>query len=133
MSSTNRRLSRREFLKRIEGTAAGVGLGVAFPTILPASALGRDDTPPPSERIRIGHIGVRNQGTANLKALMKHTVAVCDVDTDVLGKAKTLAEKGTGRTIKDYDDYRRLLDDKDIDAVVVTTPDHWHARITIDA
>ncbi|HEX8200615.1 MAG TPA: Gfo/Idh/MocA family oxidoreductase, partial [Isosphaeraceae bacterium] len=97
------------------------------------SALGRDGTPPPSERIRIGHIGVKNQGTSNLKALMKHTVAVCDVDKDVLGKAKALAETGTGETITAYDDYRRLLDNKDIDAVVVTTPDHWHARITIDA
>jgi predicted dehydrogenase len=121
--------NRREFLRRVEGT----GLLTAFPAIIPSSALGRDDTPPPSERIRIGFIGVKNQGTSNLKALMKHAVAVCDVDKDVLGKAKKLAETGTGRTIAVHDDYRRLLDDKEIDAVVVTTPDHWHARITIDA
>src|SRR3954447_15297856 len=98
--SADRSCNRRDFLRQVEGA----GLLAAFPTILPASALGREDTPPPSERIRIGFIGVKNQGTSNLKALMKNAVAVSDVDTDVLGKAKTLAEKGTGRTIKDYHD-----------------------------
>src|ERR687894_393350 len=105
-------IRRRAFLKRV-GMASGIGSLTPFPTIIPASALGAGDTPPPSERIRIGHIGVRNQGTANLKALMKHTVAVCDVDRDVLGKAKALAETGTGRTITAYDDYRRPLDNKE--------------------
>jgi predicted dehydrogenase len=126
---SGKNLNRRDFLRCVEGA----GLLAAFPTIIPASALGREDAPPPSERIRIGHIGVRNQGTSNLKALMKHTVAVCDVDRDVLGKAKALAETGTGRDVAAHSDYRKLLDDKEIDAVVVTTPDHWHALITVDA
>ncbi len=64
---------------------------------------------------------------------MKPTVALCDVDRDVLAKARTMAEKGTGHDIKTFRDYRALLDDKDIDAVVVTVPDHWHARIMVDA
>ncbi len=123
MTSENRSIHRRGFLKGVGGAALVAG----FPTIIPASAFGAN------EAIRVGHIGVRNQGTNNLKALMKHTVAVCDVDKDVLAKAKELAEKGTGHSIAAYDDYRKLLDSKDVDAVVVTTPDHWHALATVDA
>ncbi len=128
MSSDDRRdpgsrSTRRGFLKR---TAAASAV-FAFPTIIPARVFGAN------EQIRTGHIGVRNQGLPNLKALMKHAVAVCDVDSDVLAKARKTAEDGTKHDIKAYSDYRKLLDDKDIDAVVVTTPDHWHARITVDA
>ncbi len=115
--------TRRAFLTR---TAAASAV-FAFPTIIPARVFGAN------EQIRTGHIGVKNQGLPNLKALMKHAVAVCDVDSDVLAKAKLTAEEGTQHDIKAFDDYRKLLDDKDIDAVVVTTPDHWHARITVDA
>jgi predicted dehydrogenase len=126
-------INRREFLRQAERLAGAGLVAAAFPTVVPASALGRGGASPPSERIRVGHIGVRNQGTGNLKALMKHTVAVCDVDRDVLAKARELAEKGTGRSILAFGDYRRLLDSDAVDAVVVTTPDHWHARITVDA
>jgi predicted dehydrogenase len=121
-------LTRRGFLGGVSAAAAVA----AFPTIVPGSALGCGDDSP-SERVRLGFVGVRNQGTNNLKALGKHAVAVCDVDEDVLGKARDLAEKGSGHGVKTYGDYRRLLEDKDVDAIVVTTPDHWHARITCDA
>ncbi len=98
---------------------------------MPSSAFGA------AERIRLGHIGVRNQGTNNLKAFLgkkdAEVVAVCDVDKEVLAAAKKLAEEKTGKSIATFGDYRKLLDDKSIDAVVVTTPDHWHARPTIDA
>lgn len=128
MASFENRFPRRDLLRG----ASALALASAFPTIIPASALGRDGDSP-NERIRVGHIGVRNQGTHNLKQLMKSTVAVCDVDRDVLAKARKLAEEGTGHDIKTYHDYRALLDDKEIDAVVITTPDHWHARMTVDA
>ena len=124
--------SRRTFLGAVGRVAAVSAL--PMPMVVPASALGRGGAAPPSERIRIGHIGVKNQGTGNLKALLADTVAVCDVDSEVLGKAKELVEKATGRTIADRPaTTARLLDRKDIDAVVVTTPDHWHALITVDA
>lgn len=122
-----KRSSRRRFLK-------SVNWGIAS-----ASALARDwfslplEAAPPSERIRIGHIGVGNQGSNNLRALLQHTVAVCDVDSTRLAKAKDKVEQATKRTCAAYSDYRRLLDDKNIDAVVVTTPDHWHALPTIHA
>jgi predicted dehydrogenase len=114
------RSSRRQFL-----AAAAT---IAVPTILPRSVFGAN------ERIVTGHIGVRNQGLPNLKAFHKlaSPAAVCDVDSDVAAKAvAALAGGKTTPTV--YADYRRLLDDKSIDAVVVTTPDHWHALMTIHA
>jgi predicted dehydrogenase len=91
----------------------------------------------PSERIRLGFVGVRNQGTANLKGFLKQhgaeVVALCDVDTNVLGTAKALAEKETKGSVQTFADYRKLLDSKDVDAVVITTPDHWHAIPVIHA
>lgn len=60
--------SRREFLRRSGATAAAGGIGFAFPMIVESRVLGGADTPPPSERVRVGVIGVGGQGTANLKA-----------------------------------------------------------------
>ena len=127
MSTTDRSIDRRDFLRRVGGAGAGLGLGFAFPTIIPARAFGAAD------RIRIGQIGVGNQGGNNLKALMEHTVAVCDVDAKHLTDAKQRVEKENGRSCAAFRDYRKVLDAKDIDAVVVSTPDHWHALPTIDA
>src|SRR4051812_16079929 len=125
----NTRITRRGLLG-----AAGAALGAAaFPTILTGTALGADGVEPASERIRIGFIGVKNRGMQNLSPLMKYAVAVCDVDKNVLAAAKAAVEKKNGGTCAAYSDYRKLLEDKDIDAVVVSTPDHWHALITIDA
>ncbi len=116
--------SRRRFLQASAALAA-------FPTIVPARAFGAAD------RVRLGFIGVRNQGGHNVGAFGKQKaaeiVAVCDVDKDVLAKAHALAAKSTDKPIADYHDYRKLLDAKDVDAVVITTPDHWHARMTVDA
>jgi predicted dehydrogenase len=116
--------SRRGFLR------AGAALA-AFPAIVPARAFGAAD------RVRLGFVGVRNQGTNNLKAFLKRpdadVVAVCDADRDVLAKARALAAKATGKAVADPADYRKLLESKDVDAVVITTPDHWHARMTVDA
>jgi myo-inositol 2-dehydrogenase / D-chiro-inositol 1-dehydrogenase len=87
----------------------------------------------PAERLRIGHIGVRNQGRPNLRVHIRNTVALCDVDRDVLGQARDEVNKANGGNVATYSDYRRLLDDKNVDAVVITTPDHWHALIAINA
>ncbi len=64
---------------------------------------------------------------------MKDTIAVCDVDSSRLAEAKDRVEKANEKPCATYDDYRRLLDNKEIDAVAVTVPDHWHALITMDA
>src|SRR5207253_8559490 len=73
----------------------------------------------------------------NLKAFLKQpaaqVVAVCDVDQTVLAAARAVVDKANGGSCQTFNDYRQLLDRPDIDAVVVTTPDHWHALPTIHA
>ena len=80
-------------------------------------------------------IGVGNQGgpSNNLKYFHKNVVAVCDVDTNYLARAVAFQEKGGAESPKTYDDFRKVLDAKDIDAVVVTVPDHWHMLMTVMA
>ena len=87
----------------------------------------------PSEKIRIGCIGVANRGSQVIDAFMPHDdceiVAVCDVDSVTLDKA---VEKLDGKP-KPYRDFRQVIDRDDIDAIVIATPDHWHAIQTITA
>jgi predicted dehydrogenase len=109
------------------------GAGIVLPTFVPRHVLGGQNHTPPSERVLVGHIGVRNQGRANLRPHLQHTAALCDVDSEVLGAAHAEVQEKTGRSCRTYDDYRRLLDDPDVDAAVVSTPDHWHALMTIHA
>jgi predicted dehydrogenase len=116
-------LSRRHFL--LSSAAA-----IAVPYIIPRSVSGAN------ERITTGHVGVGRQGTANLKKFLQlaEPAALCDVDKDHLAVALKEVEKvKDARKCEGYGDYRRILDRKDIDAVVITTPDHWHAPITIHA
>lgn len=115
-------LSRRRFLQ----TTAAASTIFAVPQIIPARAFGAN------ERIVTGHIGVGRQGMGNLRKLASHCAAVCDVDA---GHAADAVKSLKGLDVKSdvYSDYRKLLDRKDIDAVVITTPDHWHALCTIHA
>lgn len=122
--------SRRDFLQ--QSIAGGAILALSAATY--RSAFGADA---PSERIRLGSIGVGNQGGPknNLKFFSKLApiVALCDVDQKYLTTAAAFVEKECGSTPKTYGDYRKLLDSKDVDAVIITTPDHWHALMTIHA
>ena len=121
---------RRDFL-----TAAGTGVGLALgtPHFLTSSALGAEGRSPASERIGIGHIGINWMGSGHLGEYAKNrefpSVAVADCDANHLAKAKNTV----GEHCKAYEDFRELLDDKDVDAVVIATPDHWHAIMTIMA
>jgi predicted dehydrogenase len=113
--------SRRTFL-----AASAAASTLAIPYFIPARAFGAN------ERILTGHIGVGNQGKGNLKAFLDNAIAVCDVDSErAAAAAKTVEEKHGKCEV--FSDYRKLLDNKDIDAVVITTPDHWHALPTIHA
>lgn len=116
--------TRRTFLTR-------AGLGAAGLALLPDLALPRERSP--LERIRIGCVGFGKQGEGNLGVHLKNTVAVCDVDSTRLGKAKERVEKATKQPCAAYGDYRKMLEDKNVDAIVFTVPDHWHALMTIDA
>ncbi|HEV9035713.1 MAG TPA: Gfo/Idh/MocA family oxidoreductase, partial [Puia sp.] len=93
----------------------------------------------PADQLNVGAIGLNGMGWADLSAAIKipgvNVVALCDVDQNVLDRRmKELASHGvdTGR-IKVYNDYRKLLDRKDIDFVIIGTPDHWHALIMMEA
>ena len=94
-------------------------------------------TEAPSETIRIGCVGTGRQGTGNMQKFMKQpmsqVVAVCDVDTGHLADAAKTAQKGIDSKIIAVGDYRKLLDDKSIDAISVGTPDHWHTLPTLHA
>lgn len=118
------RFSRRSFL-----ASTGTGL-LTLPAATYRAALLAQDKP--SESIRIGCIGVGNQGRPNMNAVQKHVVAICDVDRDRVAAAARELEKANIKA-QTFADYRKLLDAKDIDAVVVSTPDHWHALNVVDA
>ncbi len=141
---TNKRstMSRRKFLSSTIKTAAITPIALSFPSIVPASVFGKNA---PGNRINIGAIGVgRIARGHDLPGVWKHDfaqiVAVCDVDTKRAEEGKILVnEYYTKRDnkpfdgVKVYHDYRELLNNKDIDAVIISTPDHWHALIGIAA
>ena len=108
------------------------GAFLALPAVTYKSALGAEQ--PPSEKVRVASIGVGNQGGPknNLNKFQKNVVAVCDVDANYLAEAVTFLEK-KGTKPQTFEDFRRVLDAKDIDAVIVTVPDHWHALMTVMA
>ncbi len=111
---------RRTFLTRV---AATIGAAAALPSPIAAGVLG---APAPSDRIATGHIGMGGRGTALLGMMRRTAAAVCDVDAERRARA-------AGGALVAYEDYRRLLDRKDIDAVVIAAPDHWHALMTLHA
>ncbi|MFO1021575.1 MAG: gfo/Idh/MocA family oxidoreductase, partial [Planctomycetales bacterium] len=127
MSSSESRSSRRKFLQQSGSVLAGLSIAGYYPTFFTPSGFGAEKALPPSERILIGCVGVGNQGSGNLGKVLKDTIAVCDVDSQRMGVAKERVEKSNGQSCAAYGDYRKLLDNKDIDAIVVTTPDPWHA------
>lgn len=127
MSMRNSRQSRRQFLGTSARTLAfGLAARATWSGVSHAEFW-------PSETIRVGCIGVGNQGSNNLKNVLKRVVAVCEVDKNRLSEAKSKVENATATECAAVGDYRRILDRRDIDAVVVTTPDHWHALHTIHA
>ncbi|GMV97557.1 MAG: hypothetical protein AMXMBFR83_19150 [Phycisphaerae bacterium] len=138
------RLTRRSFLSRSTQAAAALGLGSLLTgtrsTALgaaPRRVLGAND------RIVLGLIGSGGQGTHDMATCMSAPnvacAALCDVAEfrlDESSRAVSTAMEKAGATsakIERYDDHRRLLDRRDIDAVIIATPDHWHARPFIDA
>ncbi|MGD0262486.1 MAG: Gfo/Idh/MocA family oxidoreductase [Verrucomicrobiota bacterium] len=131
-------VSRRQFLKTSLAGAAGAAV---LPTIVPASVLGKDA---PGNKIQIGQIGCGRIGhTMDMPGFLKQDrariVAVCDLDSKRLQHAKTFVEGAYAKkansdkavAVKTYGDYRELLKDPQVDAIAVSTPDHWHAEPVI--
>ncbi len=116
--SMNRSLSRRRFLQRASLSAAGLWMATRYSHAAEVIA---------NEKLNVGFIGVANRAAANLEGVsaLKETVnvvALCDVDANLLAPVK--ARFPGAQT---YNDFRRLIDQKGIDAIVVSTPDHTHA------
>lgn len=133
MKSTSR-MVRRDFLKQSGGLSLGVGALLAAPSLF-LNRTRAQTGESPSQAIGVGIIGVGGQGKSNMMTptMVKHVRAVCDVDKKRVEEAqKQLAEK-TGAVAKGYGDYRELLENKDLDAVLVATPDHWHALPAVHA
>ncbi len=131
-------ISRRRFAGQA-GLAA-----VAAPLYVSARALGREDRAAASDRLTLGFIGVGKQNLGHLNNYVKRpevqVVAVCDVDTTRREEARSRVEKKYGDGQRSefkgcavYNDFRELLARDDIDAVVIATPDHWHAIPVIEA
>ena len=110
-------LTRRDFTR-----AAGAATALNYARILGAN-----------DRVRVGYIGLGNRGDQVHDAFLEHgdnvTAAVCDLRQDYMD----FAVKKSRANPKKYGDYRKVLEDKDVDAVAICTPDHWHAIMFIDA
>lgn len=117
-------VSRRGFIKGSAATA----LGVAGLQVVPRHVLGGPNRTAPSDMLRAGNIGVGGRGRGFLRPGV--TVAVCDVDQQ---RMQSALERLRDDSVRTYTDYRELLDQDDIDVVFITTPDHWHAKMTVDA
>jgi hypothetical protein len=112
------KITRRKFLNTSAGAAAF--------TIVAPHVLGGPGRTPPSEKLNIAGVGVGGMGAVNLGELAdENIVALCDVDSDYAGK--TFQKYPNAKV---YSDYREMLDkQKNIDAVLIATPDHTHAVI----
>ncbi|MDX2070036.1 MAG: Gfo/Idh/MocA family oxidoreductase [Haliscomenobacter sp.] len=126
--------TRRTFIKNTATALGGLGLMEFLP--LEAIVAIRKAVAP-SDKINVGLIGVKNQGFNNIRAFLKindvNLTAICDVDDAQLAKRKDDLSKAGVPNLKLYKDYRKMLEDKDLDAVLVATPDHWHCLQLTDS
>jgi predicted dehydrogenase len=122
------RLSRRQFLHRGVSLAAG---GVAAPYVVPSGVLAADGRPGPNDQIGVAGIGIGRQGRAVLQNAMNtgqcRFIGIADV---YLPRAEEMCKRLGGKA---YQDYRKLLERKDVDAIITATPDHWRALVCIHA
>lgn len=128
-------ISRRKFI-RASFISAAVAAG--FPTIVKSTALGADGGTPANSRVNVGCIGVGPQGRAVMSGFLAladvQVVALCDVASINLNAAVEMVKKRyQTESVKTYHDFRELLARKDIDAVLIATPDHWHVPIALEA
>ncbi len=130
-------LTRRRFV-------ATTGLAAAMPAIVPSSVFGRPGRPAPGDRLGVGFIGMGTMNRSHLGRFVKYpdvqVVAVCDVDTPRRDSARTTVEEAYSKEERSgpkdcaaYVDFRELIARPDIDAVVIATPDHWHAIPVLEA
>ncbi len=125
--------TRRTFIKSSSTALAGLGLS----TVLPLDALANaKKLVSANDKINVAAIGINGMGWADLRSLMKipevNVVGLCDVDDNVLNFRKYELAK-SGIQTKTYADYRKMLENKDIDVIVIGSPDHWHCLQMVEA
>jgi predicted dehydrogenase len=117
-------ITRRQFVKG--SVVAGLGMAMAGPLSRVRGA---------NDEIRVGVVGINGRGGAHIKAFGDmegvRVAALCDVDRKVLDDKAAAFEKKYGRKVDTYVDIRKLLEDKNIDAISIATPNHWHSLATI--
>ncbi|PWU02439.1 MAG: oxidoreductase [Bacteroidetes bacterium] len=124
--------SRRKFLANSSKAALALGISQTIPSsVFSKKAIA------PSDKINIALIGARSMGFGNLQNALKQTgvecAAICDIDDSILKQRIADVVKIQGKSPRAFKDFRKLLDQKDIDAVIIGTPDHWHCLQTIMA
>ncbi len=124
--------TRRSFVKTTSKAAAALGIS----SVIPWQSLAQSKLTAPSDRLNVAAIGINGMGWEDLTHLLKvpgtNVIALCDADENVLNKRKIQLAL-TGVQVKTYSDYRKLLENKDIDMVVIGTPDHWHCLQMVEA
>ncbi|PKD19702.1 oxidoreductase [Salegentibacter salinarum] len=124
------KLPRRKFLQQTTLAAAGLSLSGSL-LANPISIFSAND------RVNFGVIGCKGMGWANMQAHLKlpniNCVALADIDQRVLDERSAQVKEISGKAPKQYKDYRKMLENKDIDAVIIGTPDHWHCLNMVDA
>ena len=128
-------ISRRDFVRSAAGTALTAAV---FPSLIPASALGKNGAIAPSNRLTIGVIGCGPQGLGDMSNFLNEkdcqVVAVCDVKNDQLEQARDAVNHHyQNQDCRTYHDLRELVARKDIDACLIATPDHWHVLAALAA
>ncbi len=128
--------SRRSFLAQSAAATVGATLASALPVAAAAAATDRKRVAP-SDQVNFGVIGAKGMGWSDMRSHLKiagvNCVAIADVDRNVIAQRTEDAKAIRGTAPRGYDDYRRLLESKDIDAVIIGTPDHWHCLAMTDA
>lgn len=119
-------MNRRDFISK----AAALGAGMLASPIIVKGGIGAND------KINVGLIGCNGQGFANLKEFLRFPevdcIAMADIDRNVLTKRLAETEQLQGHKVKySYSDWRRVIDNKDVDVVIVGTPDHWHCLMAV--
>lgn len=142
MTAAPRSILRPTRRRLLVNSMIGVAGAIVLPAFIPRSFLSGNE-PGPNKRIQVAQIGVGRMGTGDMGKVMDsnlcRVVAVCDLDALRLAAAKDAVvehykKKGEQQVeVKAYHDYHDILARTDIDAVVVSTPDHWHAQIAIEA
>lgn len=127
-------MNRRNFLEKTALTVAGIGMtpliGGSYQSVFGQTA--------PSNKVKVALIGCRSQGWSNLNKFLDYPevecVALCDVDDEWLNKRAADVEKKAGKKVPNlYKDWRRVIDNDDVDVVIIGTPDHWHCLPTVMA